>query len=292
MISELAHDKGLVQVARHASLPLLRAFPTRCKSKQIEALDHLLKAAIQHADREAVQALIEAKLSRKSMNDSQRVYWLAAGLIVSPGAYEDLLREFSEGRESRMRHLTTFFSSRGSARSVADGLRSAALELLVRLVGSIVGPEEQWKGGGYFTPSMEASRLASGLIQRLAACPAREASDALAGLLEDESLSQWNDVLSRAQDEQRVIRRDAGHRHPDIAQICKTLGGGTPANAADLAALLMDLLQGPPERSVPTWTSRGARPADPGQYRRLASVLECRFERSSPTGPETRGRVP
>ncbi len=247
MISELAYDKGLVQVARHASLPLLRAFPTRCKSKQIEALDHLLKAAIQHADREAVQALIEAKLSRKSMNDSQRVYWLAAGLIVSPGAYEDLLREFSEGRESRMRHLTTFFSSRGSARSVAAGLRSPALELLVRLVGSIVGPEEQWKGG-YFTPSMEASRLASGLIQRLAACPAKEASGALARLLEDESLSQWHDVLSRAQDEQRVIRRDAGYQHPDIAQICKTLDGGTPANAADLAALLMDLLQGPPER--------------------------------------------
>ena len=40
-----------------------------------------------------------------------------------------------------------------------------------------------------------------------------------------------------------MIRRDAGYRHPDIEQVCQTLNGGTPANAADLAALLMDRLE-------------------------------------------------
>ncbi len=248
MISKLAHDKGHAQVARHASLPLLRAFPTRCRSQQIEALDHLLKAAIQHADRRSLQGLIDTKLSRKSMDDAQRVYWLAAGVIVSPEVYAPLLKEFSEGREGRIRRLTAFFSYPGSVRSVADKLQSPALQLLIGLAGSTVGPDEQWNEKvTYFTPAMEASRFAGDLIQRLAACPAKEASDALARLLEDESLSQWRDVLSRAQDEQRVIRRDAGYRHPDIAQICKTLNGGIPANAADLSALLMDLLQGPPE---------------------------------------------
>ena len=48
---ELAHDQAHSQVARHASLQLLRAFPTRCKLKHIDALDHLLQAALQHADR-------------------------------------------------------------------------------------------------------------------------------------------------------------------------------------------------------------------------------------------------
>ena len=85
---ELAHDPVRhVQVAKHASLPLLRAFPTRCKLKQVQSLAHLLWAAIQHADRASLQELIERKLSRKSMNDAQRVHWLAAGLIVSLGAY-------------------------------------------------------------------------------------------------------------------------------------------------------------------------------------------------------------
>ena len=244
MISELALDKGHAQVARHASLPLLRAFPVRCRSQQVEALEDLLRAAIQHADRRELQGLIDTKLSRKSMSDAQRVYWLAAGVIVSAEAYADMLREFCEGREGRMRHLTAFFS-RGSLRSVVDGLQGPALELLVRLLGGTVEPDEHWRERkeSYFTPAMKASRLVGDLIQQLAACPAKEASDALARLLEDESLSQWHEVLSRRKDEQRVIRRDATYRHPDIEQVCQTLNGGTPANAADLAALLMDRLQ-------------------------------------------------
>ena len=75
-------------------------------------------------------------------------------------------------------------------RSAADELESPALELVVRLVGSTVGPDEQWSDeGGYITPAMEASRLVGGLIQRLAASPAKEASTALADLLADPALS-------------------------------------------------------------------------------------------------------
>ena len=48
---ELAYDHDHAKVARHASLRLLRAFPTRCTVKQIESLDCLLWAAIQHTDR-------------------------------------------------------------------------------------------------------------------------------------------------------------------------------------------------------------------------------------------------
>ena len=240
----LAGDPDHAGVARHASLPLLRAFPTRCKLKQMESLEHLLKAAIQHADRTALQGLIDTKLSRRSMNDAQRVYWLAAGVIVSPEVYASLLKEFSAGREGRIRHLTTFFSALpGPVTSLADKLESPALGLLVRLVGSTVGPDEQWKEGWGVTPAMEASRLVGYLIQRLAASPAKDASTSLTDLLADPALSRWHDALSRAQDSQLVIRRDATYHHHEIEQVCQTLNGGTPANAADLAALVHHRLQ-------------------------------------------------
>ncbi len=241
-LSGLLDDPQYATVANQVSLPLLRSFPTRCKVAQIQDLKYLLWAALQSADRDSLLDLIEEKLTYRSMSDGQRVYWLAAGVIVSPEVYGDLLREFSEGHEGRMRHLTAFFS-RGSLRSVVDGLESPALELLVRLVGGTVEPDEHWREGPSFTPAMKASRLVGDLIQRLSACPAEEASDALARLLRVESLSQWHDKLSQAQDAQRVIRRDAGYRHPGIEQVCRTLNGGTPANAADLAALLMDQLR-------------------------------------------------
>ena len=234
-LSELAHDPDHAQVAKYASLPLLRAFPTRCKQKQIEDLGHLLRAAIQHADRASLEELIDRKLSRPSMNIAQRVHWLAAGIIVSPETYNAPLNQFVQVRESRIRHLVAFFDSR--VQSSFDVLETPGLELLIHLVGSHVGPN---KWDRQVTPVMQASRLVNGLIQRLAASPTKDASDALGRLLADSSLSRWRDVLSQAQDTQRVTWRDASYRHPTIEQVCQTLNGGTPANPGDLAGLLVD----------------------------------------------------
>ena len=236
----LARREDHSQVAKHASLPLLHAFPTRCKLKQIEDLDYLLWAAIQYADRASLQELIEKKLSRKSMNDAQRVHWLAASLIVSPGAYNDLLRDFVQDHERRGLHLAKFFFPDDQVGPSLPELRVEVLELLIRLVGNYAGPDQWWNEEGLVTPAMQASRFVNDLIQRLAASPAKDASEALAALLADPALSAWSGVLSRAQDAQRVTWRDAVYRHPTIEQVCQTLNGGTPANAADLAALLVD----------------------------------------------------
>ena len=238
---ELAHDTDHDQVAKYASLPLLRAFPTRCKQKQIEGLDHLLWAAIQHADRASLEELIRRKLSRSSMNVAQRVHWLAAGIIVSPETYNASLSEFVQVRESRIRYLVAFFDSR--VQFSFDVLGTPGLELLIRLIGDYAGPDQWWNEEGLVTPAMQASRLVNGLIQRLAASPTKDASDALGRLLADSSLSRWRDVLSQAQDTQRVTWRDASYRHPTIEQVCQTLNGGTPANPGDLAALVMDRLR-------------------------------------------------
>ena len=245
---ELAHDPNHSQVAKYASLPLLHTFPARCKLNQIENLNHLLWATLQYTDRSSLQELIKKKLSRKSMNDAQRVYWLAAGIIVSPGTYNDLLRDFVRGREGRILHLTAFFcpqtsalfSSFGESR-IAYELGIPGLELLIYLVGSYVG-SDKWKEGGLVTPAQQASRLVNDLIQRLAASPTKDATDALDRLLADPALSRWRDVLSQAQDVQRVTWRDASYRHPTIKQVCQTLNSGPPANPGDLAALVTDHL--------------------------------------------------
>ena len=105
---ELAHDPSHAQIAKHASLPLLRAFPTRCKLNQIQSLDYLLWAAIQHADKVSLQELMKKKLSSNGMNVAQRMHWLAASIIISPGAYNDLLSDVRD-RKGRIRHLAQFF---------------------------------------------------------------------------------------------------------------------------------------------------------------------------------------
>ena len=237
---ELAHDPAHAQVARYASLPLLRAFPTRCRLKHINALNNLLWAAIQHADRASLEELIERKLSRTSMNSAQRVHWLAAGLVVSPDVYRGRLNDFVQNRERRIQHLEKFFCDfdRHSRYELGISIK----ELLIRIIGSHIGPE-LWSEDGFVRSAMEASRLVHTYIQNLAASPAKEASTALAGLLADPALERWRAELSWARDSQQIVRRDAEYRHPTIEQVCETLNGGTPANPGDLAALLVDRLQ-------------------------------------------------
>ena len=237
---ELARDPEHAQVARYASLSLLRAFPTRCTPKQLSHLDDLLWAAIQHADRAPFGELIERKLSRTSMNRAQQVHWLAAGLVVSPNAYRRRLSDFIQNRRSRIQHLEKFFCDFDRHSHYELGI--SIKELLIHIIGSHVGPELRSEGG-WVTSAMEASRLVHTYIQHLAASPAKGASTALAGLLADPSLERWRAELSWARDSQRIIRRDAEYRHPTLEQVRETLSGGAPANPGDLAALLVDRLQ-------------------------------------------------
>ena len=80
------------------------------------------------------------------------------------------------------------------------------------------------------------------MIERLADTPDESASASLETLLVDPALSLWRELLSQAREAQLTIRRDARFRHPDIEQVCRTLDGGRPANAADLSTLVADTL--------------------------------------------------
>ena len=156
---------------------------------------------------------------------------------METGVFRRLLSDVQD-REGRIRHLAKFFFPDDQVRPSLPELRVEVLELLIRLVGSYIGPDE-WHEEGLDTPAKQASRLVNDLIQRLAASPAKDVSEALDRLLAEPALSLWRDVLSRAQDAQRVTWRDASYRHPTIEQVCQTLNGGTPANPGDLAALLV-----------------------------------------------------
>lgn len=238
----LAHDPEHAEIARLASLVLLRTFPNRCSLKQIKSLDYLLWAALQHADAGAFRSLIDRKLSRRTMNVAQRVRWLAVAAVVFPGEYDDRLGDFVEGHKRRSQFLAEFFSPEDRVRFSFSDLDSCFLKLLIRLIGRHFGPDEWGSGSGWVTPAMKSSALVRNLIQQLANLATKSAGVALAELVSDEALVSWHGLLSHMQHTQDVICRDAGFSHPDIAQVCRTLNNDGPANAADLAALLTDRL--------------------------------------------------
>jgi len=243
-LRELAYDREHIYVAQHASLPLLQAFPARCKLNQLIHLDNLLWAALEHGDRPSLGNLIERKLSRPSMNTMQQVHWLAAGLVVAPTLYRDRLSDFVQDRTRRIEHVTAFFYDRPSRYQleVPVELGVPEVKFLIRLIGSHSEPSPQLEEGP-ITSLMKGSQLVHAFVHRLATSPAQEATDALATLSSAPALIPWQDVLKQARDSQWIIRRDTEYRHPDVRQVCETLQNGPPANAADLAALVMDQLR-------------------------------------------------
>lgn len=238
----LAYIEAYRSVARLASLLLLKAFPVRSTNQQLISLDELLKAALRYADRQELLALIEKKLNLRSMNVAQRVRWLAAGLIVAPEKYLEPLTDFIKGQEKRVQHLADFLADRHDQWSPLDNLPVSALGLLVRLIGGFFAPYTL-EGGGWVSPAMNAADFVTRLISRLGSQPGREVTDMLNALLADSGLRRWQTALHRAQFEQRAVRREASYRHPDIHQVSETLNNRSPANAGDLAALTMDVLQ-------------------------------------------------
>ena len=243
-LHELARSENHANVARIASLRVLRSFPVRCTARQLVDLNYLLWSALQHADRGTFAKLIDRKLSRRSMNVAQRARWLAAGFVLSPEAYVERMRAFSKGSERRIRELAAFLGDSHDAPIWIGRLGTTGLQVLVGLMGVSFGPDYRPAGQATrVTPAMEASGHVRRMINRLAESETGDATGGLEALASDESLVRWRDELLHARDRQRVIHRDAAYRHPEIEQVCRTLNNGPPANAGDLAALVRERLE-------------------------------------------------
>lgn len=254
-IHQLSCNPDYTEVARIASVPLLKAFPTRCGSEQVETLEHLLTAAVGNADRPTLQNLVADKLSRTSMNVAQRARWLAAGLIVSPGKYNDCVESFvgiGRGRVSRIYGLMSLLHPDAFEGLRFPGPDISVLKSLIKLVGRDVEPdavfgieefdEDGESKGGRVTTAMSASFFVREMIEHLSVDQNPEATDALEALLADDTLSDWHNMLASKLHTQRRIRCDSSYRPLSIEQISQTLKGGTPANAGDLAAMVVDRL--------------------------------------------------
>ena len=243
---DLAHSQHHATVASLTSLPLLKAFPVRCTERQLPSLSILLHAALLHCKKKSLLELINRKLAHQSMNVAQRVYWLAAGLLVSPEPYLEKLESYVAGNERRVRRLVEVVAKKDDIpQSLIERLDIPALQLLIRLFGSSFRPytlDSDSETGGIVTPAMEASDRIREFIDKLASNPSSVATEAFETLLADGSLRPWHSLLVDAIYRQSAVRREAEFRYRDVERVIQVLGNRKPANAADLAALTSDML--------------------------------------------------
>ena len=235
----LANDADHHEIARRATLPLLRAFPVRARSEQMRLLDELLWSGLNLPESASFRKTLEGKLASQSMTVGQRTHWLAAGAAFDPHAFLPRLEQHITGSESRIRGLTMFFSPSFRRALPANNLDLAALEFLIHTIGGSFGPADP---DGLVTIREEASDRVHQFINQLAVSADREAGAALDRLVHRDDLAKWRPALESARGAQRIVRRDATYVRPSPAKVMAALDNGPPASAADLQELVLDRL--------------------------------------------------
>ena len=261
----LTFEESHAEVARIATLPLLKKFPVRCDAKQMESLICLLVSAFFRCNEEQLLTVIDKKLGYGSMNIAQRVYWLAAGLFVSPSKFHEKLEQYVKGYEHRVQSLYKFMDKLPG--NLVKRLNVQELELLIRLIESSAGftclfhqeafglpikhrltetpnahSSSDSEEFNWVSPQTGTVNLVHRLIQQLASIQCSSATEAFEGLLSDDAMSSWKSYLTDASGRQRLLRCDADFHHRNVNQVLQTLDNKEPANIADLAALTLDVL--------------------------------------------------
>ena len=243
MLYELAFDKQYKVVAEFASLPLLKAFPLRCKTEQLRDLGFLLKAASLHCEKGLLLDMVEKKLAFNSMTMAQRSYWLTAGLIVSPDSFLEKMDSYLTGSERRIRFLANAVSFLFVDLELSQQLSVSVLNLLVRSIGFTFRPNFLTDGSdqaGDQIQALDAPEHVRILIDQLSRIPTDDASCALEKLSSDDSLLSWRPYIDDAKVRQIALRREVSFQHCGAERIQQTFDKLAPANASDLAALAFE----------------------------------------------------
>jgi len=241
-IYQLAHDPEYHEIAKLAAIPLLEIYPVRANKQQASTLEHLLKAAIRYGDKDKLLALIAEKLSLKSLDIAQRVYWLTTGLVVAPAQYEPMVRKDVSGNVTRINYLSAFLYSGFHSRQPGFLLPPSTIGLIVELLAPRCTPHWPENEEGWVTRAMNEGDYVNSLLKRLSENPDAESAQVIEHWLALPQLSAWHETLRIARQTQQISRREALFQHPSATSVALTLNNLKPANVADLAALTMDHL--------------------------------------------------
>ena len=250
LLYQMTMDERYRHAARLALPDLLKAFPAKGYGAQLPLLHQVLVAAIRHVP-EDVAPRVRNRMTIRNMNAAQRITWLGAGVAVAPDEFAlDAVAFIEEGREARRKHLENILYAVSGARGnkplfdVATEAEATAVALLVNTLGRMHSPSVfkiQTERRARIVD--DAITLVKHMIECLAKNPTRVASLELDCLSNDRNLTSWHSALKDALERQKALHYRTERRIPTVEEVEEVLRDGPPANAADLAALVVDRLE-------------------------------------------------
>ena len=232
-LRELATAEDHREVAESISLSVLEQFPEAETDVARQALCWALKAALKRCDSSAVARVIEERLGRAGQGTGERGCWLAAGYLVAPERYREELQRLTDD-EDALKSLAMFVANGRLPKELTQRFGADDFEPLVAALGAAYRRADMTESAYWST---------SDLIATLGGHPSADAAEALEALSRVPDAEPWEPAIAAARESRARKRREHEFRHADIGEVVQTLDKGTPANAADLAALVFDELE-------------------------------------------------
>jgi hypothetical protein len=238
----LAREARFAELARLVVPALLRAFPTRAREPQMRLLSHeLLSAVSRHLPRQAYAEIVAERLARKNLDVPQRIAFLVAGLAIDGERYSHGLLRLVGQSETRAAHLGRAIEWQFDERKGAPSLAAPALARLIELLAPFTSPERP-TGAHWVGPAEKRQDWVHQFTNQLAADPSDTVQNELKRLCGLPGLAAWKTALQGAMFDQGRARREASFRPTSAEDVASVLANKSPANARDLAALMMDHL--------------------------------------------------
>lgn len=230
----LARDDDHRKVASLAGIQLLERFPNMDTKQAAWELRWLLKAVLKNCDRLQVHHAVEKRLARTDLAPRQKICWLLAGHLTMPHLYREAINILSKDSEAASHSIWVFVSEGRFPMGLAREFLAGEYEFLIVLIASAIERHGMTKDGWW---------VISYLLEGLASIPNPQTTDILETLSTEPALLPWLPSISERRDWQARKRREHEFRHCNMRQAIRVLANKDPANAADLATLLLDVLK-------------------------------------------------
>ena len=233
-LNHLARDDGHREVAKLVSLRLLELFPNKDTEQARLELGWLLSAALNHCERSQVQEVVKKCLARADLVSGQKIFWLTAGYFVMPDLCREDIKTLSGKSDAALRGVWEFVAVGRFPMELAQEFAVDDLVFLIVLIASSIEIHGMTRDGWW---------AISNLVGELGSNPLPEVSEAVEGLSTEPALKPWLPTITGVRDRHVRRRREHEFRLCDIRQVTKVLANEDPANAGDLAGLLLDVLE-------------------------------------------------
>jgi hypothetical protein len=237
----LSHEAGHAALARLVLPPLLEGFPQRASEAARRELNGSLLAALHLLDDSVASTLVRRKIDHPSIDASQRICWLVAGLPYRADAAQRLVDAVGKS-ERRTVVLGIALHEQGSLSRALNRVEAVTLSRLIELLAPVTQPE--WPEGAHWVgPAHERGDTVRALISLLAGDPQSAATSEIKRLIDLPRLAPWREHLRYSLLSQQGVAREAHYVHPTPQAAALTLAHRAPANRADLMALTLDHLR-------------------------------------------------